>query len=187
MRAIHNLAYVDPENWGRKWTIALLCTARPDGEIATFRRGYIEARVKFPTGRGRWPSLWSTDLANDENGAKRWGAVEIDYEWYNQDPEGVHGSYYVNCGCINHLPNGGGFGPDTTPEGILFENGRWKLHDMSSDFHVIGIKVGDTTVTWFHDGKQIAERPLPRAATVGKFYWMLNLGLTSDWPVSVPP
>lgn len=190
IRAIHNDNYVDPEKWNRKFVSGLLCTVKPDGSgPGTFRKGYVEARVLFPIGKGMWPSLWAQNMGMDNAGAGTHvsGGVEIDMEFYCENPN--PNKYYVSCGVINWAGTdgkNGAAGTMGTGTGGSVINGMWL--DMTTAVRTIGILIDDTKVTWFIDDKQISQFALPRAATVDKFYWMLDNALSGgDWPLVVPP
>ena len=189
LRAKHRPNYQASNGWDQKWTSGLLSTARPDNKnLASFRKGAFEYRALLPLIRGAWPSSWALDLGNDETGANVRGSVELDgAEFYNQS---LNSEYYANVSNINHAGTDGRNGPartngpDTTSEGLVYPP---TIPDMAFKMRTILHVVGDTTMITYIDGVKIAERQLPRASTVGPFYWMLNMALGGGWPVVAPP
>lgn len=191
LRAKYRPDYQAPNGWDQKWTSGLLCSARPDGKnLATFRKGAIEMRCLLPLMKGSWPASWGLNVGNDETGADVHGSVEIDgSEFYNQN---INSSYYVNINSINHQGSDKEADPISfpqAPDGLVYSP---IIPDMCFVMRTVLHVIGQDTFITYIDGVKIVERRIPRSATVGDFYWMINMALSNganhgDWPIGTPP
>ena len=125
--------------------------------------GYYEARIKVPYVRGLWPAYWMMPDRGRQSGLDAWrrrdtgaGAMEIDImeilsEWDpGRNSVAVHwdgyGSDHKQWGTSQIY-----YGP--TPDG----------------FHVFGLLWEPGKLTWFVDGKKVAELENPRVSNVPSY------------------
>jgi beta-glucanase (GH16 family) len=119
----------------------------------TFRYGYVEARIKVPSGRGLWSSFW----LNSDYGPK--GRL-------NWPPEIDIFEYVVNgtTELPNYLHSNVAVGKSKAQGGeILYAdpdfNKRWTYYkapqDLSKDWHVFGMLWEPDKVTTYLDGKKL--------------------------------
>jgi|GEM_PF-878020 len=122
--------------------------------------GYFEARIKVPYVRGLWPAYWMMPDRGPDSGLNQWqrrdtgnGAMEIDImeilsEWGpGRNSVAVHWDGYGS----NHKQWGTSqiyYGP--TPDG----------------YHVFGLLWEPGKLTWFVDGKKVAELENDRVSNV---------------------
>lgn len=155
--------------------------------------GYYEARMKgIPTFPGSSPAFWIYSL-NDEVArmglkGKKEGEVtysEVDIvelqqaEWDPNMPLGYDGANVIDMNLHTRIIENGkevwkrpGKFPELT---------RNKIHadfDARDDFHVYGAEVTPETVTWFIDGKQVAQKP--------NLYWHLPMRVTLSLGLRYP-
>jgi hypothetical protein len=192
IRAHHDLTYQDPEKWGwkepgpknpmpadqawkpgRTWYSGQLALAFPDGHAtAAVRKGYFEVRAKLPATPGAWSApLW---LLNVPSIKQQKSSVEIDIEAYGAFPTHWNPSIHD-------------WGPGGHPHAYL--TGDLTVGDITTDFHAYGIQITETEVIWYFDDKEVFRKPLYRAAdpTLGKFFPIMDLAISYDWPVQIPP
>lgn len=130
--------------------------------------GYYEARIKIPYTRGLWPAFWMMPDRGRDSGLTMWqrrdtgnGAMEIDImeilsEWGpGRNSVAVHwdgyGSEHQQWGTSQIY-----YGP--TPDG----------------WHAYGVLWEPGKLTWFVDGKKVAELENPRVSNVPS-YLKLNI------------
>lgn len=166
LRAVYDAA-------AQKWFGAEISSAFPDGHsTGSFRRGYTEARVKLPKGKGPWPGFWMLDLDSiDKSGGDK-GAVEIDIF------EGYGFPHNWNPNVINWT----GSGSAGAKEVGNIEVGS----DITAGFHTYGCLITETQVVWFFDGTEKYRKPLPKAGTVSPFYVIIDMAMGGGWPIEVP-
>jgi beta-glucanase (GH16 family) len=174
IRANHRDDFVDPTRWGRKWYSGMITTAFSDGRppSAFFRRGYVEIRQKFPSGKGVWPANWAVNLQSQTVGGDPLGTIELDgLEAYGIDMTIFHSTIHdwkekkqarFDAATASNLP------------------------DLTRDFHTYGYLVGDSDVKIYLDGSLKNVLPLYRPDTIDKFFWMFNLAMGGGWPIDVP-
>lgn len=177
--AFFDESFNDPNGWGRKWFSGEISSAFPSGKLSAGTRvGYFTARMKMPANKGAWPGFWLLNLPSifKKNGDK--GAVEIDVvEAYGHDRNAYMATLH------NWRPG--------LSEQSVEHNTRKELagRDISSEYHDYGVKVTDSEVIWYFDEKEVFKAPLYRAedAQLGNFFTLLDLAISQDWPVVVPP
>jgi beta-glucanase (GH16 family) len=194
IRANHDVNYVDPEAWGwkepgaanpipadqpwkngRNWYSGQMSTAFPDGHsTGSARRGYFEVRAKAPNNPGAWSApVWLLNVPSIKDQPGR--SVEIDVECY--------GAFPKNWNPTIHF-----WRPDSDG-GHIYETGVINAVDITTDFHLYGILITDNEVVWYFDNVEVFRKPLYRAndASLGKFFALIDLSLSYDWPVQPPP
>jgi hypothetical protein len=180
IRAVYDPSFKDPQGWGRKWRSGMLCTAYADGRppIAAFRKGYVEMRAILPLGKGMWPSMWACQLGARERGIKANPSTEIDpLEGYCQTSN--PGNYALSSGAIEWTAAG----KTGQIDGPRFK----ESFDATSDWHVYGAAINETTMTVFVDGVVTQTIELPASTSNDKFFWMFDNTLGGGWPVGMPP
>lgn len=126
----------------------------------SFQYGYIEARIKMPSGEGNWPAFWmlGSDIANV--GWPVSGEVDIAEQGGHQPRR--------NSAAIHYSTTGSGGGNHQYEYGE-----KWANVDLSADFHTYGIAWTPDQMTLFMD----------RVA-----FWTINKsGIRSQyWPGNKP-
>ena len=173
MRATFKTDYQDPEGYSRKWYGAELSSAFPNSHATgSFRKGYTEARMKLPSGKGVWPGFWMLDVGSIDKSRGDKGAVEIDiiegYGWPNLAVSTIH--------------NWTTDGSQQTHASTRLEN----LPDTTNEFHSYGCLVTDTEIVVFFDGIEKSRAPLPRAEMVSSFFVILDMAMGGGWPIELP-
>jgi beta-glucanase (GH16 family) len=140
--------------------------------LREFQYGYIEARIKPPTGVGTWPAFWmlGSDFDRDPNDPiqSNWPDIgEIDImEYAGKEPDLVLGTL--------HGPGYAGAGGLT----------RWNRQDsiVGEDFHTFAIDWDEEGIRWYYDGEVYYE--LGPESLSGRewvfdkpFFLILNLAL----------
>jgi beta-glucanase (GH16 family) len=124
-----------------------------------FTYGYVEARVRIPSGQGFWPALWLLDA-----GGK---VEEIDVaEFLGQDPNVAHMTFHY-----------------TDQQGQRQETGSsYQGPDFSQDYHVLGLDWNSTAITWYIDGVECyrIDHNIPNTP----MYLIANLAVGGSWPGS---
>jgi len=129
----------------------------------TFKKGYVEARVKFPPGHGIFPAVWEYDA--DGTGAGY--AQEIDnFEGIGQFKTGHSGGAF--------LPNG-----DTIAT-FFSDIGA----DITDDFHVVGLNWNDSTLDYYLDNVLVGS--MSAAGMTHNMYLILNFAVGSTLTGPVP-
>ena len=161
------------------------------GKITTYGKvnftyGYLEARIKNPTGGGTWPAFW---MLGQDIASRPWplcGEIDI--------MEGVGNSPYTNWGTAHWANNapwdhiqGPGMNTTTLPV------------KLSDDYHTYGMLWTATSLTWYIDGvarysltKSFAPNSLwpfgPKSdGTAPKFYAIFNLAIGGSLGGNVDP
>lgn len=169
LRARYDAAYRDPQGYGRKWRGAEISTAFPNGRVSgAARHGYFEARMKLPYGEGAWPAWWMLNVAGILKGPASPGDAEIDVlEAYGQWIK--HGGYLITIHDFN--------GPANTQ---FHSDAVTNSYDLGADFHDYGCLFTEKEVIMYFDGKELGRAPLPKAATIDKFYALLDMSIDND-------
>lgn len=137
--------------------------------------GRIEARIKFPTGKGFWPAFWMMPEDSTYGGWASSGEIDI-AEVIGDKPSTLFGTIHY-----------GGKWPKNTHTGdkIMVTNG-----DLGSDFHVIAIEWEKGEMRWYLDDKLYQTQtkwytasgaPFP-APFDQKFHIILNVAVGGAWP-----
>lgn len=121
--------------------------------------GYLEARVKLPSGQGLWPGFWLLPQAYTF-------PPEIDvFEVLGHTPSTAH----------FHLHWAGPEGDDKEA------GGTWTGPDFSAGFHVFGVDWEPNSLVWYVDGVErfrLSSTNVPRQ----RMYVLLNLAVGGTWP-----
>ncbi|MBI3737501.1 MAG: glycoside hydrolase family 16 protein, partial [Chloroflexi bacterium] len=121
----------------------------------TFTYGYMEARIKIPSGQGLWPAFWL------------WPAN------YQDPPETdimeIIGSKPQENNMTVHYTGGNTGYVYTGP-------------DFSQDFHVYGCEWTPDYIAWFVDGVEVARFSDATRVSQQPMYLILNLAVGGDWP-----
>lgn len=177
IRAFYDQNFNDPNRWGRKWYSGQISSAFPGGRLTgSARKGYFVARMKMPSIPGAWSAFWMLNTTSIARGRVS-GAVEIDVvEAYGHDR-----SNYMTT-IHNWQPQAKSDGADKNTAGKL---GGASLTD---DYHDYAVLVTDDEVIWYFDEIEIFRHSLFRAndITLGKFFVLLDLAISQDWPVVIP-
>lgn len=111
-----------------------------------FQYGYIEARIKVPSGSGTWPAFWMLGSNFEQDAAdpaNRWPNVgEIDImEYVGREPDLVIGTL--------HGPGYSGAGGKS----------GWNRQEfaIADDFHTFAVDWDETGIRFFFDGEQYHE------------------------------
>lgn len=136
--------------------------------------GYVEARIKLPSGKGTWPAFWMMPVGNDWN-TNPWpkcGEIDI-MEEVGADPDQVSSSLHTEK--YNHT------------------KGTQKTHAMKcsgaeGDFHVYALEWTEDAITTYVDGKvQLKATKAEMGSDHDSwpfhyaFYPILNLAWGGDW------
>ena len=144
-------------------------SARIYGRKSTgFKYGYVEARIKLPTGKGTWPAFWMMPVDY-----KSWPADgEIDImEEVGYDPNVVVST--IHCNKYNNT-------------GTSIESARMTVPTAQSEFHVYGMEWTADYITFYVDGEKLLTY---KNDGTGKdawpfdaaFYPILNLAYGGSW------
>ena len=164
--------YSDPNPWGRRHIGGLIASARPGGSGFAARYGHFEARILVPSSPGTWPAMWL--LPSDNLIEPRSIVAEIDaMEHYGHDPRSA-------C----HTTHGYVIGGPT--DGIALCGRRFATDRQALQWHVYGVTVGPTTITYWIDGKVVARAPQVNGGDRPMFL-LLDLSLGGGWPISLEP
>lgn len=123
--------------------------------LFTFQYGYIEARIKIPSGKGLWPAFWL--LPTTYNSLPEIDIMEILGDAPHQLHMNFHPKIGKNFGCVY--------------EGI----------DLSKDFHTYGVDWQTDYIAWYLDGAERC-RYTGDGIPAEKMYILLNLAVGGDWP-----
>ncbi len=140
---------------------------------ASWRYGYIEARIKLPKGRGTWPAFWMMPI----DMSQRWpycGEIDIMEEVGAVADET---SSSIHCGAYNH--------PSHTQKTVkrITVGAEQEFHTYGVEWTADGIKFyvdgihDDTTLSFVNDKKNDQDTwPFDK-----EFHIILNLAWGGDW------
>lgn len=139
--------------------------------------GYIEARVKLPSGKGLWPAFWM--MASDEGLYGQWpkcGEIDI-MECLGNEPSTVYGTIHYGE-------------PHASSQGVY----KLASGSFSDDYHIFAVEwtpaeiryyvdgqLYHTVNDWFTkvDGMEEVTYPAPFDQP---FHIIMNLAVGGDWP-----
>lgn len=120
--------------------------------------GYFEISAKMPAGQGLWPAFWL--LPQDGS----W-PPEIDvFEVLGHDTDTLHVSVHSNASGSHELDHAAVATPD-----------------LSAAFHRYGVNWQADTITFYFDGRQVAQVATP-ADLHKPMYMIVNLAVGGHWP-----
>lgn len=125
-----------------------------------FTYGYVEARIRIPSGQGLWPALWLLDVEGS--------ADEIDIvEFLGHQPDVA----YMTL----HYPDQGGNNQET-------KDGHYHGPDFSAEYHIVSVDWNPSAIIWYIDGVERYRHThdIPDAP----MYLLANLAVGGDWPGS---
>jgi beta-glucanase (GH16 family) len=130
---------------GRPYTSCRLVTLNKK----QFTYGYIEARIKAPSGRGLWPSFW---MAGNNIGSAGWPACgEIDVYEQRTGSQLYSGTPGDNCymtGCYFKAASGG----------TSYNNFQYNYAEcLCGGFHTYAVAWDSLRIRYFFDGNQVWE------------------------------
>jgi beta-glucanase (GH16 family) len=146
---------------GYDYTSGMISTGGRSGGTApgfTFTYGYMEARVRVPSGRGLWPAFWT--LPADYS----W-PPEIDVmEMVGDEPGVTHMQYhYLDDAGVHQGPGSSWSGPD-----------------FSAGWHTFGVDWEAGALGWYVDG--VERWRLTGAVSDQPSYLVLDLAIGGDRP-----
>lgn len=142
----------------------------------SFQYGRVEARIKFPYGKGLWPAFWMLGDNFRYVGWPMCGEIDI-VEFLGHDKWTVYGTL--------HGPNYSG------SSGI---SGKYRLDQLNSpsfvdEFHVFGIMWDEEEIIWYIDDiiyhrvrREAIENRNDLWVFDGEFFIILNLAVGGYWP-----
>jgi len=149
----------------------------------TFRYGYVEGRIKVPSGRGLWSSFWlNSDY--DPNGRLDW-PPEIDiFEYVTNGSNEMPNMLHSNVAVGTTKAQGG-----QLLYAALRFNTRWTYlstdQDLSKDFHIYGLLWEPVQVTTYLDGQKIFTKAYKwvynDGVEAGPAHILLDLAVGGHW------
>ncbi len=152
-------------------TGALVASARPGGSGFSAQYGYFEARMMAPAAPGTWPAFWmlsTPNLIEPQPAVAEVDAVEL----YGHNPQGA---------CHTTHEYVGGKDVDASPADCGM---RWATSREAAAWHVYGVAVAPTLISFYIDGELVATAPQVRGGGEPLFF-LLNLALGGGWPVDL--
>jgi len=141
----------------------------------TVQYGKVEARIKFPYGKGLWPAFWMLGSNFRYVGWPTCGEIDI-VEFLGHDKWTAYGTL--------HGP--GYFGTNGIGNKIRLEP---PTPDFTADFHVFGIMWDEEKIVWYVDNtvyhvvtKAAVESRGKAWVFDGDFFIILNLAVGGYWP-----
>ena len=140
--------------------------------------GYVEARVKVPTGRGLWPAFWLLNTHYVED------SPEIDVmEFLGQNTDEMYHTYH-------YFDVANNYARISTPT-YVSKASDWGISDWTQDFHTYGMAWSPREIVWYVDG--VETRRITDQDTVNgeqlrisgqAMYLIANLAVGGNWPGS---
>lgn len=150
-------------------TGALVASARPGGSGFSAQYGYFEARMMAPAAPGTWPAFWMLPTPNLVQAEP--AVVEVDaVELYGHNPVGACHSTHEYVG-----------GKDG---GVARCGTRWATTRDAAGWHVYGVAVAPTLISFYIDGELVATAPQVQGGDEPLFF-LLDLALGGGWPVDL--
>jgi beta-glucanase (GH16 family) len=128
----------------------------------SFQYGYMEAKMKIPTGKGLWPAFWA--LPTVEN---MW-PPELD-----------------TMEILGHQPNVNNMTLHWAVNGASGQDGsEWAGPDFSLDYHTYGLDWEPSALTWYVDGSPRKVFTDSTKIPALPMYLLANLAVGGTWPGS---
>lgn len=122
--------------------------------------GYIEIRAKLPTGRGLWPAIWLLPSTQEP-------LPEIDImEMLGHAPSVLQMHLHYRDGDGKQLAPG--YAANTS--------------DLSTFWHVYGLKWTESELVWYLDGAEMWRRDDFASIPHKPMYLLINLAVGGKWP-----
>lgn len=150
-----------------------ICSARLYAKEKTgWTKGWFEARIKLPKGKGTWPAFWMMPAGNDYNTNPWPGCGEIDII----EEVGGHANYVsstIHCNKYNNT-------------GTTIEHHEQYLPTAESDFHVYACEWTDNHLKFYVDGRLSLDYVNDGTGKdawpfTSPFYVILNLAWGGSW------
>lgn len=150
-----------------------ICSARLYAKEKTgWTKGWFEARIKLPKGKGTWPAFWMMPAGNDYNTNPWPGCGEIDI----MEEVGGHANYVsstIHCNKYNNT-------------GTTIEHHEQYLPTAESDFHVYACEWTDNHLKFYVDGRLSLDYVNDGTGKdawpfTSPFYVILNLAWGGSW------
>ena len=139
---------------------------RDDGPIGfSFEYGYVEARMRVPSGTGLWPALWMLPITHESR-------PEIDImEVLGHAPNTVEMHMHVL---------------DSSGERVSVGS-EWTGPDLSAGWHTYAVDWSPDRVIWYVDGEERWRTSDPELVPAEPLYLIANLAVGGEWPGSPNP
>jgi beta-glucanase (GH16 family) len=124
------------------WTSARIKTAG----LHSWRYGYMEARIKQPSGNGVWPAFWMMPEDSSYGTWPRSGELDI----MEYSPGKTDDSTYAT---VHHSKSSASAGTDS-----YSSLGSKSFSDATSTFHTYGLKWTSSYVEAFYDGSSLGTK-----------------------------
>jgi len=109
--------------------------------LAIFKYGYLEARIKMPIGEGNWPAFWLLRDGNYDASNKTPGEIDV-VEWYAHYPTKSWSTlHFDSLSSTDTSTSQGAVAASATP--------------LSDGFHTYGMAWLPDSITFYLDGKPI--------------------------------
>lgn len=137
---------------------------------ASWKYGYVEARIKVPKGRGVWPAFWMLPEEWKYGGWPASGEIDI-MEYVGFEPDSVYGT--LHCQDHNHI-NGTQVGK------ALF------AADLGDEFHTYGMYWDDRIMYFYFDGQPYLKFKNNQKGYTSwpfdqNFYAIFNVAVGGNW------
>ncbi len=141
----------------------------------SFKYGRVEARIKFPKGKGMWPAFWMMPEESVYGGWARSGEIDI-AEVVGDKPTTIFGTLHYGDNWPRNTHTGDKV---TLPSG-----------DVSSDFHVISLEWEEGEIRWYLDDQLYQTQTQWHTAGSEKFpapfdqkfFIIFNVAVGGTWP-----
>ncbi|MBS7457539.1 glycoside hydrolase family 16 protein [Coralloluteibacterium stylophorae] len=155
------------------WRSGLLSSVDTAGNGFAQKYGYFEARMKFPPGKGVWPSFWL--IGRDRVSGASDHTAEIDVvEYYGRAPGEFRSAAHI-------WPRAG-----STVQESHRHNRHEVANSLTANFHTYGVLIGETDTVYYFDRREIWRFPTPPQYRVPMFP-LVNLALGGGWPIDETP
>lgn len=125
-----------------------------------FKYGYVEARVKVPSGQGLWPAFWL--LPADGSGPPEIDMLEV----LGNDPKTAYATVH--------------WGTEQASKSISTIN----TTDFSDGFHTVGMRWDKNSIEWFYDGVRVKRFVGTDQIPHTDMFLVADLAVGGEWPGS---
>lgn len=137
-----------------------------------FKYGYIEARMKLPTGKGMWPAFWMLPTDNVYGAWPTSGELDI-MESLGHATSTVYGTIHYG----NPWPN-------NSSSSKQFD---LPLSSFDGGYHTIGLEWNEKDIKWMIDGYIYSQKTTLDVSPFKwpfdqKFHFIINLAVGGNWP-----
>jgi beta-glucanase (GH16 family) len=139
---------------------------QPGYQSFQYTYGLYEGKVKFPKGNGFWPSMWELPDQDVYGGWPNSGEYDVVEIAGNNPSYAYFTAHWAGGSSECGHPCGGG---------------ESSIADASADFHTYALDWETTGITWYVDGKKVAEETRSGAIQNHPFYVIANFSVGGDW------